>query len=112
MPLERKGKKTDKDNLGEQIEEDEKTYRVDAEEKLGESFEEQFEENDEEAYRTDIALDEIGAKYMQMERSVCFLDNTIFTLEVSVSEHKRPEVKEVKIKEIKKLEDYDTFELV
>ena len=40
------------------------------------------------------------------------MENTIFTVEVPVSEQKRPEIKEVKTKEIKNLEDYKTFELV
>ena len=66
----------------------------------------------EEAYRTDVELDEIGTKYMQMEKSVCFLENAIFTVEVPVSEHKMPEVKEAKINEIMNQEDYEMFELV
>lgn len=37
----------------------------------------------------------IGAKYMQIEKSI-FLETTVFTVEVPVSEHKRPEIKEVK----------------
>ena len=36
----------------------------------------------------------------------------IFTVEVPVSEHNRPEVKEAKVKEIKNLEYYETFEMV
>ena len=60
----------------------------------------------------DISKDAIGAKYMEMERSVCFLENMIFTVEISVSEHNRPEVKDAKVKEIKNLEDYETFQIV
>ena len=45
-------------------------------------------------------------------RSVCFLENAVFMVEVAVSEHNRPEVKEAKEKELRILEDYDTFELV
>lgn len=75
-------------------------------------MEQSLEGDDVEAYKKDIDLDEIGAIYMQMERSVCFLENAIFTVEVPVSEHKKPEVKEVKIIEIRNLEDYETFELV
>ena len=59
-----------------------------------------------------IAKDAIGVKYMEMERSVCFLENMIFTVEVPVSEHNVPEVKDAKVKEIKNLEDYETFEMV
>ena len=36
----------------------------------------------------------------------------IFTVEVPVSEHNRPEVKEAKVREIKNLEDYEIFEIV
>ena len=82
------------------------------EKRVEENLEEKVGDNDKETNKIDIVKDEIGAKYMQMERSVCFLDNAIFTVEVPVSEHKRLEIKEVKMKEIKNLEDYDTFELV
>ena len=37
------------------------------------------------------------------------MENAFFTVEVLVSEHKRPEEKQAKIKEIKNLEDYDIF---
>ena len=40
------------------------------------------------------------------------MENAIFVVEVSISEHKRPEVKEAKIKEIQNLENYEMFELV
>ena len=40
--------------------------------------------------RFEIAKDVIVAKYMKMERSVCFQDNMIFADEVPLSEHNRP----------------------
>ena len=39
------------------------------------------------------------------------VENVFFTVEVPVSEHKKLEVKEVKMTKIKSLEDYETFEL-
>ena len=44
----------------------------------------------------DIEKDVIGAKYLKVEKSVCFLENTVFVVEVPVSEHNQPEVKEAK----------------
>ena len=52
----------------------------------------------------------IGAKYLKMEKSVCFLENSIYIVEVPVREHGKPEVIEAKDKEIKNLETYETFE--
>ena len=60
----------------------------------------------------DVEKDVIGAKYLQIEKSVCFLENTVFRIEAPVLEHNRPEVKEAKAKEIQNLEDYETFEVV
>ena len=41
----------------------------------------------------DVEKDMIGAKYMQMAKSVCFLENTVFLVEVLATEHNRPEGK-------------------
>ena len=60
----------------------------------------------------DLEKDVIRAKYLQMEKNVCFLDNAVFVVEVLISEHNRPEVKKAKVKEMQNLEDYETFELV
>ena len=60
----------------------------------------------------DLEKDVIRAKYLQMEKNVCFLDNAVFVVEVLVSEHNRSEVKKAKVKEIKNHQDYVTFELV
>ena len=71
--------------------------------------------NDGTKVKFNIEKDTLWAKNMIMEtngRSVCFLENAVFMVEVAVSEHNRPEVKEAKEKELRILEDYDTFELV
>ena len=47
-----------------------------------------------------------------MDKSVCFLENSIFVVEVPVKEHGKPEVIEAKEKEIENLETYETFEEV
>ena len=62
--------------------------------------------------KLDVEKDFMGAKYMKMEQSVCFLDNAMYVVEVLVSEHNIVEVKEAKLKEIQNLKDYDTFEQV
>ena len=42
----------------------------------------------------------------------CFLENSIYVVEVPVKDHGKPEVKEAKEKEIQNLETYETFEEV
>ena len=49
---------------------------------------------------------------MQVESSECFDELTIYTVEVLVREHKKPEVIEAKQKEIENLEKYEVFEEV
>ena len=49
---------------------------------------------------------------MQVENSECFDDITIYTVEVPVREHKKPEVIEAKAKEIENLKKYGVFEEV
>merc|ERR1712240_51038 len=44
--------------------------------------------------------DEIGAKYLKMEKSVCFLESSVYVVEVPVREHGKAEVIEAKEKEI------------
>ena len=41
-----------------------------------------------------------------------FIENTVFVVEVPVSEHSQPEVKAAKVKEMHNLEDYETFKLM
>merc|ERR1712239_32236 len=62
--------------------------------------------------RKDLQNDVIGAKYLQVEKSVYFMDHEIFTVEVPVKEHKKPEIIEAKNKEIENLRTYETFEEV
>ena len=45
-----------------------------------------------------------------MDKSVCFLENSIYVVEHPVREHGKLEVIEAKNKEIKDLETYETFE--
>ena len=51
----------------------------------------------------------IGAKYLKMDKSVCFLENSIYVVEVPV---RKAEVMEAKQKEIENLKLYETFEEV
>ena len=44
--------------------------------------------------------------------SVCFLENSIYVVELPVREHGKPEVIQAKNNEIKNLETYETFEEV
>ena len=43
---------------------------------------------------------------------MCFLENSIFVVELPVKEYGKPEVIEAKEKEIENLETYETFEEV
>ena len=60
----------------------------------------------------DEEKDTVGAKYLKMVNSVSFSDLSVYTVEIPVSEHGRPEVKEAKNTEINNLQDYDVFEEV
>ena len=40
--------------------------------------------------------DVIGAKYLKMDKSVYFLKNSVYVLEVPVKDNRKPEVKEAK----------------
>ena len=42
--------------------------------------------------RRDLQNDIIGAKYLQVEKSVYFMDYEIFTLEVPVRKRGKPEI--------------------
>ena len=52
----------------------------------------------------------IGAKYLKMAKSVCFLESSVYVVEVPVREHGKAEVIEAKEKEIENLKLYETFE--
>ena len=56
--------------------------------------------------------DTIGAKYLKVVNSVSFSDLSVYTVELPVSEHGRPEVKTAKMNEVKNLLEYDVFEEV
>ena len=72
-----------------------------------------MEENeDEKEVRKDELNDGIGAKYLRMERSVCFMDHSIYLVKVTVREHGKAEIIEAKNNEIKNLKTYETFEEV
>ena len=60
----------------------------------------------------DVASDNIGTNYLKAINSVSFSDLSIYTVELPVSEHGRPEVKEAKMAEVNNLLDYDVFEEV
>ena len=75
-----------------------------------EDSETEREEEDESELRRDLQNDIIGAKYLQVEKSVYFMDYEIFSVEVPVKDHGKPEIVEAKNKEIENLKLYETFE--
>jgi len=77
-----------------------------------ESEAETEETEDENVVRRDLQNDIIGAKYLQVEKSVYFIDYEIFSLEVPVKEHGKPKIIEAKNNEIENLKTYKTFEEV
>ena len=60
----------------------------------------------------DATSDNIGTNYLKVINSVSFSDLSIYTVELPVSEHGRPEVKEAKTAEVNNLLNYDVFEEV
>ena len=60
----------------------------------------------------EMKREEISTFWMQVENLECFDEMTIFTVEVPVREHKKPEVIEAKQKEIEYLEKYGVSEAV
>ena len=60
----------------------------------------------------DEEKDTIGAKYLKVVNSVSISDLSIFTVELPVSEHRRPQVKVTKMSEVRNLLDYVIFEEV
>ena len=59
--------------------------------------------------QADVASDTIGTHYLKVENSVNFSDLAIYTMEVTVSEHGKPDVKEAKNTEVQNLLNYDVF---
>ena len=62
--------------------------------------------------RRELEQDKISTFWMKIENAEYFDDVAIYTVEVLVKEHKRPEVIEAKEKEIENLEKYGVFEEV
>merc|ERR1712101_98534 len=60
----------------------------------------------------DLKNDKIGAKYLQVEKSVYFMDYQIYSVEVPIKDHGKPEIVAAKNKEMKNLEFYETYERV
>ena len=64
---------------------------------------------DEEDKQEEVQLDNVGAKYLKLVNSVSFSDTAIYTVELPVSEHGRPDVKEAKVNEVNNILNYDIF---
>ena len=60
----------------------------------------------------DVTSDSIGTNYLKVINSVSFSDLATYTVDLPVSEHGRPEVKEAKTAEVSNFLDYDVFEEV
>ena len=56
--------------------------------------------------------DVVGTNYLKIINHASFSDYAIYTVELPVSEHGTPEVKEAKMAEVNNLLDYDVFEEV
>ena len=60
----------------------------------------------------DAKSDVVGTNYLKIVNHMSFSDYAIYTVELPVSQHGTPEVKEAKIAEVSNLLDYDVFEEV
>ena len=85
------------------------------EEKIDTLFDSAIEEvNEEQVNEEEVEgeklKDVIGAKYLKMEKSVCFMESSVYVVEVPVRDHGKAEVIEAKGKEIENLKLYETFE--
>merc|ERR1712115_455340 len=104
---EKKEENRDEERCPEIIEEE---NNVENDDKKEESEVEIEEIEDENEVRRDLQNDVIGAYYLQVEKSVYFMDYEIFTLEVPVREHGKQEIVEAKNNEIQNLKTYETFD--
>merc|ERR1711873_16503 len=102
---ERKEEKRDEERCPEIIEEENKVENDDKKEEKEVEVEENEDENE---VRRDLMNDVIGAEYLQVENEVYFMDYSIFTVEVPVREHGKPEIIEAKNTEIENLKTYET----
>merc|ERR1712082_184838 len=108
----------EKSDRNEMIEEDEKSepeeVREDEQKEKEEDPEnekaESEEQDNEKEVENEKLKDVIGAKYLKMEKSVCFLESSVYVVEVPVREHGKAEVIEAKEKEIENLKFYETFD--
>ncbi len=55
----------------------------------------------------DAETDNVGAHYLKVVNHMSFSDYSIYTVELPVSKHGIPEVKEAKMTEVSNLLDYD-----
>ena len=62
--------------------------------------------------QADVFSDTIGMQYLKVENSANFSDLAKYTVELPVSQHGKPEVKDVKETEVQNLLNYDVFEEV
>ena len=62
--------------------------------------------------RRHLDREKISTYWLQMENSECFDEVAIYTVEVPMRKHEKPEVIEAKAKEIENLEKYGVFEKV
>merc|ERR1711881_354432 len=104
---EKKEEQRDEERCPEIIEEGNKVENDDKKEEREVEVEES---EDEKEVRRDLQNDVIGAKYLQVEKSVYFMAYEILTVEVPVREHGKPEIVEAKENEIQNLKTYETFE--
>merc|ERR1712240_872914 len=77
----------------ETVQEDNSSENNDDNEEIDAETEETDDKNE---VRRDLQNDIIGAKYLQVEKSIYFMDYEIFSLEVPVKEHGKPEIIEAK----------------
>ena len=100
---------TERSKPEEVIEEEKDEQKEEREEQENEKEESEEQENEKEVENEKLK-DVIGAKYLKMEKSVCFLESSVYVVEVPVREHGKAEVIEAKEKEIENLKLYETFE--
>ena len=86
------GDKESRNDAKDNVENEEKNIKEDAEE--DEIVEENEKIGSKSTNKIDINSDVTRAKYLKMEPSVCFLENAIFVVEVPSSEHNKPKGKE------------------
>merc|ERR1712240_689963 len=92
------------------VREDEKDEQKEKEEEAENEKEVSEEQGNEEEVEGEKLKDVIEAKYLKMEKSVCFMESSVYVVEVPVRDHGKAEVIEAKGKEIENLKLYETFE--